>query len=636
MDGWMDGTYTNSPWMDGWMEEWMDTWMDGLNIWKHGWMDGIASWIHKLVITSAIMHFIQVFTWSSFIFTTFTFSFGKTLVASSSILDSIKMGEFTKEYREMLQEMMRNVNEGSHPDQMALDKLKGARNALVHCKNKAPRGEKRKRVVSDQGRAVRLHAIFAIWRKMLREYTSLRCTEHDAFQKAFTRDGQKGYKKFFQQILEIAFESLKGEDGLSDEDKEIFKNDWEKPKGWLAQTVMDMDHQIWQLMVDNLKGDDDATLDILGNVGWHKSKKMLLKQWSKELMAANAEGNNRYGSKVVQIGDLTITGKMKGSRPSRVVQDVRSLHFLRPEQIRVIGNVGKGVQGEVVTCNILDCPLIRPETVVVAKIFKGKNKEQQRRDALQEMLMGGLNHKGIVGAFAITIEYPPRLVYDFYNGGSLASMYEKIEKDKKGKAALKDARFASQKSLFLENRLGLAFALLETMAALHDVDRIHADLHDANILLHFDHNDDIAIKVYIGMCDFGMSKDLSQCGLPVFGAMPEDKVEAYRRKFPALAPELVGPDPSFYSKATDVYALGNCFESLLQAPDGWDGLRRAQRMLDTVWDAHFMSPRLDDIIKQMMHINPKERKDCNFWILRMMQSFPKCALRMRNSQYLRD
>ena len=41
--------------------------------------------------------------------------------------------------------------------------------------------------------------------------------------------------------------------------------------------------------------------------------------------------------------------------------------------------------------------------------------------------MGGLNHRGIVGALAMTIENPPILIYDYYNGGDVASFMEKFD-----------------------------------------------------------------------------------------------------------------------------------------------------------------------------------------------------------------
>ncbi|CAM6095248.1 unnamed protein product [Calypogeia fissa] len=170
----------------------------------------------------------------------------------------------------------------------------------------------------------------------------------------------------------------------------------------------------------------------------------------------------------------------------------------------------------------------------------------------------------------MTIEDPPKLVYDHYNGGDLGSFIDKCGKwsKSKGKAQATsnlDFKFISEKKLFLENRLGIAIALLETMQYLHEHDRFHCDLHFGNVLLHFDYENDTTIRVYIGLCDFGLSKHQSQCKLPEnqMWATATDEVAAFQKQYPQLAPELVKPVPAEYSQATDVYALGNLFESLL-------------------------------------------------------------------------
>ncbi|CAM6126335.1 unnamed protein product [Calypogeia fissa] len=237
------------------------------------------------------------------------------------------------------------------------------------------------------------------------------------------------------------------------------------------------------------------------------------------------------------------------------------------------------------------------------------------------MLMGGLNHRGIVGALAITIEDPPRLVYDYYNGGNLHSFIDKVELFNKGKMKAQDidSTFISKKKVFLESRLGIALGLLETMAALHAVDRVHADLHFANILLHFDYSYEEATKVYVGICDFGMSMHLSQRRLPdkAMWVTPAENVKAYRNKHPHLAPELLGPKPATWSKATDIYALGNIFETLLQVEDNWDGMGKHGRILSMGWDAKANSPRLDEIIGDMMSTDVQKRHDCDHWSMHM-------------------
>jgi serine/threonine protein kinase len=280
--------------------------------------------------------------------------------------------------------------------------------------------------------------------------------------------------------------------------------------------------------------------------------------------------------------------------------------------------------------------------ILVAKRFKEGDKHKRRADALQEVLMGGLNHRGIIGALAMTIQDPPRLVYDYYNGGDLASFIDKCDdwRKKGGKSKVDDTdfKFIQQRKLFLENRLGIALALLETMQYLHAHDRVHCDFHFGNILLHFDYDSDVAVRVYVGICDFGMSKHLSQCQLKEqhIWAVPLDKVAKYRKDYPQLAPKLVGPNPTAYSKKTDVYSMGNIFETLLQAPDNWDGMTKSTRYLSVGWKSQYDGKRLDDMISAMMDKNPVKRMDCEHWALHMHRAFPDCKLRPQNSPYLRD
>jgi hypothetical protein len=117
-------------------------------------------------------------------------------------------------------------------------------------------------------------------------------------------------------------------------------------------------------------------------------------------------------------------------------------------------------------------------------------------------------------------------------------------------------------------------------------------------------------------------------------ATPVDKAVAYQAKFPQLAPELVGPTPAEYSQATDVYALGNIFETLLQ--ENWDGMCKRTRFLGMGWNAIEHGPKLDVIIRDMMATDVKKRKDCAFWSLKMVRTFQDCRLFQQNSPYLRD
>lgn len=126
------------------------------------------------------------------------------------------MGINSHEYRKILEEMVKELDGGREPDQLAIQGLKSAKNALLHCGKQQSKSNKRKRVVSD-GKMVWTRAAAAIWTNVLRKYTDPR--DEDAFDKAFTMDGQKGYKQFMRKITNVAFARLRKEEDLSDQRK---------------------------------------------------------------------------------------------------------------------------------------------------------------------------------------------------------------------------------------------------------------------------------------------------------------------------------------------------------------------------------------------------------------------------------
>ncbi|CAM6110930.1 unnamed protein product [Calypogeia fissa] len=206
-----------------------------------------------------------------------------------------------------------------------------------------------------------------------------------------------------------------------------------------------------------------------------------------------------------------------------------------------------------------------------------KNYEENafQRDFTMNGIMGG-----IVGALAMTIEDPPRLVYDYYNGGNLSDFIDKCAKYTKGKR--KGKKPAEDK--------------------------------------------------------FISERQLSQCALQEhhLQATDEEEIASFRADHPQLAPELVREKPTPYNKATDIYALGNLFETLLQAEDDWDGKSRNSRILQQGWNVEYYRPRLDQMVGNMMATNPKKRLDCIHWSMFMVRGFPDSKLRLQNSPYLRD
>ncbi|CAM6084644.1 unnamed protein product [Calypogeia fissa] len=146
----------------------------------------------------------------------------------------------------------------------------------------------------------------------------------------------------------------------------------------------------------------------------------------------------------------------------------------------------------------------------------------------------------------------------------------------------------------------------------------------------------MATSVYVGLCDFGLSKHKSQCNLAENRGFvtAADEVDPFRKQYPQLALELVQPrNPAEYSIATDVYALGNIFETLFL--ENWDGMTLTSRWLGRGWTFEH-GPKLQMFIREMMSTDPRKRKDYAFWSAKMVRSFQGCGLFLKNSPYLRD
>jgi len=99
--------------------------------------------------------------------------------------------------------------------------------------------------------------------------------------------------------------------------------------------------QLWVYLVANLP---EPQIHSLGIPAIHPHKRKLLVEWSTQLGVAKTGANVKYGNKVVQIGPVNIAPAKGGTRPSRCVPNVRSLHFLNPAQVKNMKSVGSGIQ----------------------------------------------------------------------------------------------------------------------------------------------------------------------------------------------------------------------------------------------------------------------------------------------------
>lgn len=100
-----------------------------------------------------------------------------------------------------------------------------------------------------------------------------------------------------------------------------------------------------------------------------------------------------------------------------------------------------------------------------------------------------------------------------------------------------------------------------------------------------------------------------------------------------MAPELVRPKPAKYSAETDIYALGNIFETLLEPECNWDGQNIYERFVQRNWNPHYHAVRLHKIVCQMKHDKPRNRLSCAHWSARLVRSFQDGGLVLQNSPY---
>lgn len=168
-------------------------------------------------------------------------------------------------------------------------------------------------------------------------------------------------------------------------------------------------------------------------------------------------------------------------------------------------DIAFGVEGTTTLYTVFGIPYI-PEGIDVCvktwkettwKSSKKAKKEEllrkdlkQRRDStVTKAILGGLDHLGIVGSFAITTEDPPRLVYDFYNGGTIAGMLRRLDMKKYGLGELAmhlkgcTSVDISEMRHFMKTRMCIFHAILDTMDHVHARSQCHNNLHLGNIFL---------------------------------------------------------------------------------------------------------------------------------------------------------
>jgi serine/threonine protein kinase len=548
-----------------------------------------------------------------------------------------------------LVEQIRELLEGEGtPSQTCFNHLQLAKNHLETSKAKGKRkvdddkqSREKRHKKSGMHEIVRFQASKRILQFLVEHVRNHEQTQE--FEEKFIVPGHKGYQRFRTLVRRIVEETI--ETTKKFEERIAVLNDLDKKGGWIDNTIIRMKEQIWDPLSFKMKFDEGREwIDLVGLPTFENAKVEQLTEWSKKLLAGSKESNvsTIYGNALERAGDL---GRHYNLRPSRLVGNTRHLCFLEEDQVRHGELLGGGAYGQVFKCTVKGIPYVPENTTLACKQFLG-NPDERRKSAVREVIQGGLKHKGIVGPIAMTMDDPPSLVFDYYNGGTLDAMLKGIKKSHyPNEAAMMiqdelDMKDIGEMKLFMANRVGICFAILKTFGYMHEHHRIHNDLHLANIMLHFKYDrdgrpDSKPLKIFVGVCDFGRTLYESECLLvwEVMEPTPAHKTESERKKYPHLAPEIISPKPKPYSQASDIFALGNVFECVLNNKSNYDKLAKRHENFHPEWNANFHA-RLVAMIRLMQHKDPKKRETVKHWIDYMQKMFPQFNLRKDEGDFL--
>ena len=124
----------------------------------------------------------------------------------------------------------------------------------------------------------------------------------------------------------------------------------------------------------------------------------------------------------------------------------------------------------------------------------------------------------------------------WWNGGSLASFFQKLNSKVSEAIPLENIKFSSGKllpdeldnvTLYRRNRAKLALSLLIIVEKCHAHGIQHNDLSPGNILLHFPPID--KTKIFLVVCDWGMACRVSEEVASNYDYRSEEEIEMQQR-----------------------------------------------------------------------------------------------------------
>jgi serine/threonine-protein kinase len=205
-----------------------------------------------------------------------------------------------------------------------------------------------------------------------------------------------------------------------------------------------------------------------------------------------------------------------------------------PEQIgpyRVLRRLGQGGMGAVYLARRADSQDAAPVAIKLAR-FELTDEEALRRFRAERQILARLQHPGIARLFdgGLSADGRPFIVMEHVDGAPIT-------------------RFAGERALGIEERLGLFLSVVEAVAYAHRNLVIHCDLKPGNVL--------VDAEGRVRLLDFGIAKLLA-----TGDGETEPTLTAERPMTPAYAaPEQVRAEP--VTTATDVYGLGGLLYELL-------------------------------------------------------------------------
>jgi hypothetical protein len=201
-------------------------------------------------------------------------------------------------------------------------------------------------------------------------------------------------------------------------------------------------------------------------------------------------------------------------------QNTRRLLIALPETATVIPVNNKIMRGGYATIRrvrIEGCAEIHPSWEFAAKMSlqEGQRPAFAKMEHNTESMAVRIPHAGVIRFFAVHSKKNEGYSF-WWNGGTLREMMrlDQYYPDNIAVRVMYEPRITEEEIIAAKNlkrfrakRVELAWALLHIMNAVHIAGHLHNDISPDNIMFHFPEDES---RVYIGVCDWGMTTVMSE------------------------------------------------------------------------------------------------------------------------------